>query len=87
MELNGDIFIDAARERVWQALNDPQVLLASGASLESKSAGGCTPLHLASQGNSPECFQVRTYALVCLADCTHVRRCCKTCVTHCAGSS
>ena len=29
MELNGDIFIDAARERVWQALNDPQVLLAS----------------------------------------------------------
>jgi len=29
MELNGDIFIDAERERVWQALNDPQVLLAS----------------------------------------------------------
>ncbi len=29
MELNGDILITAARERVWQALNDPQVLLAS----------------------------------------------------------
>lgn len=29
MELNGDILIGAPRERVWQALNDPQVLLAS----------------------------------------------------------
>lgn len=29
MELNGDILITAARERVWQALNDPRVLLAS----------------------------------------------------------
>nr|WP_316641798.1 carbon monoxide dehydrogenase subunit G [uncultured Roseateles sp.] len=29
MELNGDILITATRERVWQALNDPQVLLAS----------------------------------------------------------
>ncbi|MBT9459923.1 MAG: carbon monoxide dehydrogenase subunit G [Burkholderiaceae bacterium] len=29
MELNGDILITAARERVWQALNDPKVLLAS----------------------------------------------------------
>ena len=29
MELNGDILIGAPRERVWRALNDPQVLLAS----------------------------------------------------------
>lgn len=29
MELNGDILIGAPRERVWLALNDPQVLLAS----------------------------------------------------------
>jgi len=29
MELNGDILIGAARERVWLALNDAQVLLAS----------------------------------------------------------
>lgn len=29
MELNGDILIGAPRERVWQALNDPRVLLAS----------------------------------------------------------
>lgn len=29
MELNGDILIGALRERVWQALNDPKVLLAS----------------------------------------------------------
>ena len=29
MELNGDILIGAPRGRVWQALNDPRVLLAS----------------------------------------------------------
>ena len=27
MDLTGDILIDASRERVWQALNDPQVLV------------------------------------------------------------
>ena len=29
MELNGDILIEAARERVWRALNDPDVLVRS----------------------------------------------------------
>lgn len=29
MQLNGDILIDATPNRVWQALNDPQVLLLS----------------------------------------------------------
>lgn len=29
MELNGDIFIEAARDRVWRALNDPDVLVRS----------------------------------------------------------
>ena len=46
MELNGDILIDAPRERVWQALNDPQVLLASIPGCEEVQQLSATETHV-----------------------------------------